>query len=180
VLALAELEALAARYRRERARRLSAPRAAAVRDQLAKAWRALRLAADAVGELDRYACAAAGMELVDLHGVHDLIEDMATKFGGAAKHVEGLGLNGRRRWSDYLAPPPKFNLVRTIADRLDELGIPLGDQVGGAFWDTAHEALYLAEEESSHGLSKVVADVISARKNRQIEERVHFLAIAAK
>ena len=75
MLALAELEALAARYRRERARRLSAPRAAVVRDQLAKAWRALRLAADTVGELDRYACAAAGMELVDLHGVRPWCTD---------------------------------------------------------------------------------------------------------
>jgi hypothetical protein len=82
---------------------------------------------------------------------------------------------------DYREPPAKFTLVRKIAGRLEQLCVPLGKQDASALYDHAHEALYLAgEEEPSRGLSKVVADVLSARKNLANGGEVGELMVAAE
>jgi len=71
------------------------------------------------------------------------LESWSAKSGAVAAEVKALGLGGRRRWADYVEAPPKLSLVRAIADRLDELGIPLGGQDSGPLYDHAHEALCL-------------------------------------
>jgi hypothetical protein len=180
VLPLAEIEALADAYCRDRARRKTTPRAAVARDDLDRAGRALAQAADAVAELDRHELALAGASPAETRELHQMLEIWAAKCGGAAREVDALGLNGRRRLLDYIAGSPKFSLIRRIADRLDELGVPLGGQEAGELWNHAHEALYLAgEEEPSRGLSKVVADVLSARRNRLAEGVVCKLMLVA-
>jgi hypothetical protein len=182
MLALAELEALAAAYRRDRAWRKMTPRAAAARDDLDRARRALAQAADAVAELDRHELALAGASPAETRELHQLLESWSAKCGGAACEIDALGLNGRRRLLDYTIGSPKFCLIRAIADRLDGLGVPSGGgKDAGPLYAVAHEVLVLADEaEPSRGLSKVVADVLDARKNRPAEGGVHALMTAAE
>jgi hypothetical protein len=167
-LPLSELQELADAYRRDRGRRKTSPRAAAARAELDRARRALAQAADALAELDRHELALAGASPAETRELHQLLESWSAKCGGAACEIAALGLNGRRRLLDYTVGPPRFTLVHRIADRLDQLGVPLGGKDAGALYDHVHEALCLADEvEPSRGLSKVVADVLSARRNRK-------------
>jgi hypothetical protein len=176
-----DLEELAAAFVRDRDGRLSAPRAAEARAGLARAGRTLALAADTVADLDRHACAVAGVDLAAVHRLHETMESFAASFGAGAANIADLGANGRRRLLDYTGPSAKFNLVRTIADRLDELGVPLGRQDAGALYGHAHEALHHAGEvDLPRKLSKVVADVLSARKNWLAEGGVLVFMTAAE
>jgi hypothetical protein len=128
----AELEHLAVAFQCERDRRLSSPRAADARTTLARTARALRDAAAAAAELGRHECAVAGVTLTEVAEMHEKMEDFAAKLGAGVININELNANGRRKLVDYVEPSAKFMLVRQIADRLDEIGVPLGGQDTGS------------------------------------------------
>ena len=178
---LPDLKHLAVAYQRERDRRLTSPRAAEARIGLDRAARHLRTAADAIAELGRHEALAAGVTLAEVTEMYEKMEAFAARFGAGVASIAELGANGRRRLPDYTEPNVKFILIHQIAERLDELGVPLGGQEAGALRDHAREALHLADEvEPSRGLGKVVQAVLDARKNRPCVEGVHALTIAAE
>jgi hypothetical protein len=94
MLALGDLQQLAARYRGDRDRRQAAPRVAEIRDSLVRTSRALAIAADTLADLDRHAAAIAGVDLAEVYRLHEMIESFAARFGagaaGIALHAERL------------------------------------------------------------------------------------------
>ena len=88
MLRLAELEALASSYRRDVAGRLAAPRAAEVRDRLARGCRDLAQAAGALGDFTRHELALVGTTAAEARKVGELLESWSAKSGAAACEVD--------------------------------------------------------------------------------------------
>jgi|SRR5688572_24497269 len=171
----AELFEFAQRYRRDRTRWATAPRASEMRARLDKFTKAVTAAGSALGDLLPIDLELASMDRSEAGAALDCCCGLAGRALAALADLDarGAGKGGARRVTALLRPPPRFELARDVADRLDRAGVPLGSAQRGPLHDAVLAVLHLADEDG-RGLVEVLRQVLKARRaNRPEPTPVH-------
>ena len=148
------LARLARSYHAAAARWRSAPRAAEVREDLARTARTVAAASEAVGDLRRDALILLDLSAADAGALLDRLDDLARRAHAAAADLKRrAGVGGRRRLPGAYGLPPRAELLLAVRALLGT------DATNGEVLDAAAEVLAECGEDET-GLADVLKRLV--------------------